>query len=281
MTIKPEPELYRGAAPELPLDTYSLTQAQKHDLEDAIYVLAKKCVEGFGGSWPEPADPAGAATAASRRYGVADERFVDKFGYSPPAPEGMSWTEIGQAREKSRERTAGIPEETRKVYTGEVSRSDGKKVPQGGCRGSAYRALGMKGISVPYSDEVDRIALSAWKESRDSEIVKRAARKWSQCMREAGYRYNTPEEVIEKPAWNLKDSPPSWVDLTKPSAGEVRTAVDDVRCKRNSLFIESWKAVETEEQKVALEEHRDLLKRARTTIKDLNVDVQRIIGAKQ
>jgi hypothetical protein len=275
ITIRPKPQQYAGSSTSMPLDAYRLGSADMKRLESAVYTLASACMEEFGLSWPPPADADGPATADSRRYGVADERFVAKFGYSPPAPDDMTWDDIAKAGEESRKRTAAIPEVTRKVYTGEgVRERKGRQVPEGGCRGEAYRKIGMKDLEVPYDSEMDRIELAEWKRARKSEIVERSAAEWRLCMEERGFQYKSPEEVIERPRWASEDKPPSWVDMTKPSQEEIDTAKADVHCKKSALFVETWQAVEIRNQRVAIEENGDLMRRAKTAVADVKSAVE-------
>ncbi|MEV3873595.1 hypothetical protein [Streptomyces sp. NPDC049906] len=279
--VLPNPEEYRGAPIPMPLDAHQFDLEDERRLEQAIHTVSRTCMESFGLDWPRPRRDPGPSTIESRRYGVTDERFIKKFGYSPPAPANMTWEEIGRSHSKSRERTARIPETTRRIYTGEkTGKHDGRQIPEGGCRGEAYRKMGMDKPEIPYASEINHLRLTAWKQARQSPTVRKAADKWRVCMQDAGYDYRTPEEVIASPHWAGTERKPSWVEMTKPSTEEVDTAVADVRCKKSSLFAESWRAAETENQASARADNGEVLRKAKTAHAEVRRAIREVLAGR-
>ena len=97
--------------PVYPTDSYQPSPEERRVIERAEYVLANRCMEKLGMSWPPPILSTWEAHSPSeRRYGVSDRATASQFGYQLPPPKGLSrsdqerWNARQQARLASVER---------------------------------------------------------------------------------------------------------------------------------------------------------------------------------
>ncbi|MCX4983084.1 hypothetical protein [Streptomyces sp. NBC_00572] len=241
LEITRDPAFYEGREIVLPLDAYAFTEAQRDDFTDAVHALSGACMKEYGLSWPKVAGQKSPVTGNSRRYGVIDLPRAEKFGYGVPLPDGMTHEEAQKVGRANIDRTRKLPQKTRDVYTGEnVKQFGGLPVPQGGCRGRAYKALGAPPQGMD-SMALDTLRYESWDQARNSRIVLDAVARWSTCMSKAGYAYKTPEEAVADTAWRREG--------TAPTAAEITAATTDIRCKRDVMLVEKWHSVEVENQK--------------------------------
>ncbi|MFE6456583.1 hypothetical protein ACFVP0_03835 [Streptomyces cinereoruber] len=241
---------YTGREIHLPLDSYTLTRSQRSDFEEAVYEISSECMKSFGLKWPRPTQEKSLAAENSRRYGVIDLRQAKKFGYRAPLPNGMDFEEASRIGRDNTERTRRLPQEVRNVYTGEgIDVLNGRAVPRGGCRGSAYAKLGLPPEGFD-STTIDIMRYGAWDRARNSRIVIDAVAHWSTCMNKVGYRYKTLEEAVGDSAWQREGD---------PSEREIATAIADIKCKSEVMLAEKWHAVEVENHKALLRDKANIL----------------------
>ncbi|MFD8688658.1 hypothetical protein [Streptomyces sp. NPDC059651] len=241
---------YQGLDIVLPLDEYALKKTERQRFKSAVYVLSSECMKGFGLDWPKPVEQVSEVADNSRRYGVVNEGDARKFGYAVPLPHGVTRKEALRVGRENIERTRNLPRETINLYTGENLKTlSGRKIPEGGCRGEAYRKLGLPPQGL-ISTTLDAMRYGTWESSRNDRIVVDAVIRWKACMRNAGYKYDTPEDAVGDRRWQHEGD---------PSGAEKSTAVADVKCKRNVLFVEKWHRVEVEKQKRLIKEKKGVL----------------------
>ncbi|MER6481208.1 hypothetical protein [Streptomyces filamentosus] len=218
----------------------------------------------FDLEWPEATYTGTIFMDNSRRYGVINLPLAKKFGYGVPLPSGITIQEAQKTAEKNIERTRSLPQEVRDVYTGEGGRNfNGRVIPEGGCRGRAYEELGLP-VSGIESTTLDAMRYETWSQARYNSIVIDAVKKWSACMKEAGYSYKTPEDAVGDPSWQRSGA---------PSKEEINSATTDISCKRKVMLIEKWHAVETESQRQMIRDKPDVLDALK---RDLDLLVQNI-----
>lgn len=215
----------------LPFDAYLLTADQDVLNLKANNLLVRRCAARFGveatmpvGLNPTPNELNG------RRYGIVDGKRARSFGYRPE----QSPAEVDQGEWDP------SPAEMAVLGMGEASAvppkdSDGRALPEGGCIGEADRALG--GSQPPAPVDVVSVFKSAESDSR----IQAAWKRWSRCMKKAGYDYTSPWQP------NNAKWPPQ---VTRK---EIQTAVDDVACREQSNLVGTWMAVEAAYQRAAIE----------------------------
>lgn len=217
----------------LPFDAYLLTAEQDKLNLKANSLLIRKCAERFGiqTTMPVGLNPTPNELNA-RRYGIVDGKRAQSFGYRPeeslaenddkgewnPSPAEMAV--LGMSDDGS---GAALKD------------SAGKGLPEGGCIGEADRALG--GAQPPAPVDVVDVFKSAEGDSR----IQAAWKRWSTCMKDAGYDYKSP--------WQPNNA--KWPsEVTKK---EIDTAVDDVKCRQSTNLVGIWMGVEAAYQRKAID----------------------------
>ena len=89
--------------------------------------------------------------------------------------------------------------------------------------------------------------------TRTTPPVSAAATKWSHCMAEAGFRYDSPDAAMNDPAFGAG----------RASAHEIAVATQDVRCKERAEWVRTWVGVERAVQDVLIGQHGDDVARER------------------
>jgi hypothetical protein len=139
------------------------------------------------------------------------------------------------------------------VITGtRTGRVGGRDVQPGGCAGEADRAIApdAKPGQEPVSFELSN---RGYEITRTTPPVTAAATKWSHCMAEAGFRYDSPDAAMNDPAFSAG----------RASAHEIAVATQDVRCKQRAEWVRTWVGVERAVQDVLIGPHGDDLARER------------------
>ncbi|WP_446042002.1 hypothetical protein [Streptomyces sp. SID1121] len=248
--ISPLPRLYDGSRVALPLDSYFLSQDRLEKLDLALGVVANQCMSRFDASWPTRTHNENHILWNSRRYGVTSRNSAANYGYQAPLPQGISMESARRIEEAQKKRLDSVSEKTMAIYTGE-SRGGVRPpgVPSDGCRGEAYRALGLPGPDIDFQNAVTILQQRTWEDSRASPPVTAAAKRWSKCMKRHGYTYAEPDDALNDPRWSSHNN-----DKKAPStpSGEIKAATTDVDCKRASLYAETWYGVEVQLQKKAI-----------------------------
>lgn len=231
----------------LPLDAYVPDPAAHQIVLRAEYALTKRCVEEFGFAfdvppWDKnPAElPNGGRPTHYRRYGLLDEDHAKEMGYH-------SYGEIPASEATYSERA--LPDDYYNVFDARYGGGvlNGKTIPEGGCIGAAWRALGVDpagtGLNLP--DLLEQLGFEAWTAAKSDSRVVAAFAEWSACMASFGYHYSTPMDANNDPKWSGE----------RASAEEIAVAVADVRCKKTTNLVGIRMAVEAAYQQRLISEH--------------------------
>lgn len=179
----------------LPLDPYMDNLAFNVLIERASDVLAQRCMQRFGLTYPsyrpveDPNRP-----EHLRRWGIADKDEAARYGYVPAFVLEERMTQPPPAAPVSRDADA--------VAAGLIKEYHGLAVPDRGCFGEAADILNggtaprvMGDVALPR-----RLADESYERSLADSRVKAAFREWSACMRRAGFRYrhhSTPARTLD------------------------------------------------------------------------------------
>ncbi|MFC0438166.1 hypothetical protein [Kutzneria buriramensis] len=231
------PTLTSTAGIHLPIEQYMPSSAQAARVTDALSTLTAQCMHQHGFTYPVTRAVAGIGVL-DRRYGITDAGN----GYHLPAGQLPSPPPV--AAHSPAELTA---------LTGD---SQGRTRPgdPAGCLGEAQHKLDSGGATYgtsPIARQVDHDSFDA---SKADSRVQAVFAQWSACMKDAGYRADSPMDV-----------PPDSMSVTtpKPSAAELAMATADVACKRRTNLVGVWFTVETAYQRQLIDQHADELDRAR------------------
>jgi hypothetical protein len=214
----------------LPFDAYLLTAEQDQLNLKANNLLVRRCGERFG---VEVTMPVGLNPTPNelnaRRYGIIDGKRAQSYGYrpeqSPAEVDGPEWNP--SEREMA---VLGMSDDGSALRD-----SNGEPLPEGGCIAEADEALG--GSEPPAPVDVVDVFKSAEGDSR----IQAAWKRWSACMKDAGYDYASP--------WEPNNA--KWPAEVTPK--EIQTAVDDVECRSSTNLVGTWMAVEAAYQREAIE----------------------------
>lgn len=227
----------------LPLDAYEPTDQQNRTMYEARNILIVRCMKKFGFTItpPGPGEPSPGGPN-ERRYLIHSEARAQTFGYK--------WPEITN---QQRPPEPDLEPAARTAMSGDgASQISGVAVPEGGCLGEAARGLSRE----PAGDDesgfslLRRLSNEAYSRMQNDSRVTAAAKRWSVCMRRAGFHYESPAQANNDPAFSG--------DVASPA--EIATATADVKCKKETSLINVMAAVETAYQRRALEEHQERLR---------------------
>ncbi|MFJ7329613.1 hypothetical protein ACIQVN_25645 [Streptomyces cyaneofuscatus] len=215
----------------LPVEAYIFSEAEIARLTRAMSSLAVDCMKEAGFTYRPDSSEAPDIGVMDRRYGIANSHTAQTYGYHfPDPPTGQDGT-ADPLSEAARVTLAGKP------------LADGSFDPGGGCIGKAKKRLAGS-VDGFGPDEVARtLNLSSYARSQKDPRVLAAFRDWSSCMRAKGYRYDSPMDAIDDPAFAGK----------KADQKEISTARADVECKKKTGLISAWFDVETELQRTEIE----------------------------
>lgn len=215
---------------DLPLDRSLLTPVEELEVIKARATLIERCLTAHGITFAlEAVDPVRDATKL-RRHGLVDAGEAATYGYRDPA---VFAARSGAPAQQPPPDVVSVITGTR---TGEVG---GRDVPPGGCAGEADRTItpdakpGQEPVSFGLSGRSHEI-------TRTTPPVVAAATKWSQCMAEAGFRYDSPDAAGNDPAFSSG----------RASGHEIAVATRDVRCKERAEWVRTWVGVERAVQDV-------------------------------
>jgi hypothetical protein len=228
---------------------YSYTVAENTAIESAQHVLTRRCMRKYGISYQPPKQDANSPKPADRRYGLSSASEAARFGYHPnrdgQLPEGPSLSKDAL--------TVFYGKRSAAQGDGEKLTYKGKEVPADGCFGQSVAELSKK-----YDDSADaaiasRIANQGYEKSLTDPSVKEGFRKWSACMRSSGFRYASPMEPLNSPAFQGQTV----------SDKEKETATADVRCKEKTGLLDVWFKAESRIQKADIEKNSGALEKLR------------------
>jgi hypothetical protein len=228
---------------DLPLDRSLLTPVEELEVIEARNTVMQRCLADHGIGFVFPAvDPARDATKL-RRHGLVDAGEAATYGYRDPAV--FAAHPAAPAQRPS-------PDVVSVITGTRTGRVGGRDVPPGGCAGEADRAIapdakpGQEPVSFGLSNRGYEI-------TRTTPPVAAAATKWSQCMAEAGFRYDGPDAAMNDPAFSAG----------RASAHEIAVATQDVRCKERAEWVPTWVAVERAVEDVLIPQYAGDLARER------------------
>ncbi|MFJ1840775.1 MULTISPECIES: hypothetical protein [unclassified Streptomyces] len=145
----------------------------------------------------------------SRRYGISDRATAAGRGYhlsqEPPGTRGPQPATALSVPE--REVLSGRAPDGRELTTSVRN----KTVPHGGCAGEAERTVHIGAVDEVQRgyDLVARLRREMSERSRSDPRVTAVNKKWSTCMRTAGFSYRDPDAAVDDPRWDLRSAAPS------------------------------------------------------------------------
>ncbi len=238
-----------GETGELVPGVYSslgeMTPEQKLVLNNAFHLKVAQCMKEQGFTFLEPAPklevPERAPVLFDGYIGVLDADYAKSYGYQLN-PSSIGFTDA--------------PARDSEEYPSREYELALKEAGNGGCNGEAERLIEQ---NRPSEDESTALLGRIYQESLDATYAdkryKKVVKKWSSCMREAGFDYATPLKAFSAfDGFALTDAEPN------PSAEEVNTAVRDVECKRSSRLADVFRDVFWNKQFAMAKENRPTLK---------------------
>ncbi|MEV6211162.1 hypothetical protein [Kitasatospora sp. NPDC051914] len=115
---------------------------------------------------------------------------------------------------------------------------------------------------------VHEIDARSFDESRKAPAVQEAFRGWSACMLGKGFRYATPMDAVNDPAFAGES----------PGRDEQKTAEADVACKQQGNVVGIWFAAEVDRQHAMMADHRNELKTIRTQMDEQSAAVSETLS---
>ncbi|MDA2804019.1 hypothetical protein [Nocardiopsis suaedae] len=230
------PEVY---ALHVPFDEYRLSVVDHQEVAYARDLLMRSCMRDLGREWevlePPVRDP---APTDRRRYGLIEPQVAARYGYHmpPPAPETRERLRVHEEREEL------SPGDERAAFGG------GGEDGGGGCQERAEDRL-REDVPPPAESRVFDYESEAFEASMEDPAVERVFGAWSACMRDGGFDYSDPMEVLGDPAWARSE---------RPTDHEIAVAEADVRCKRSTRLVEVWSGVESRIQLEAVHAEPDV-----------------------
>ncbi|MCZ7460637.1 hypothetical protein [Streptomyces sp. WMMC940] len=196
----------------------------------------------FGFEYTDPTPPKPVTITHARLYGVTDANTAQVYGYHAPISSGTGSAEQGSAQDRQ------LTEAAASVLTGEVQTHSGRKVPNNGCAGEAVKKL-ESGAGLEEQDRwlVEELIAEASERTKNDSRVMQVFKKWSACMKSAGFVYRDPPAVL---------SDPKFATDAAASLLEKATASADVRCKSQNNIIGVWSTVEMAYQSVLIEKNQ-------------------------
>ncbi|MCP2327018.1 hypothetical protein HDA40_005525 [Hamadaea flava] len=213
----------------LPLDAYRLSSEQKLLDAQAQDLLMSDCMHKAGASLEGESVTYSVAVneyvqkQRDNSFGLVDESKAQQFGYhGEPMP---------------------IPEE--KQYSPSPAMSQ--------CSAEVKQSMAEKAPSVQDFSKSFRLPDEAVARTRNDSRYLAMARRWSDCMKDKGYVYDSPESAATDSNW----------PTSNPSASEVQTATADVRCKAETDYLPLVVALRTAYEIQLLEENAEALQRVK------------------
>jgi len=223
----------------LPLEQYLVKASESHVINFAHAILTKKCMTRFGFAYAIPSSTSALTQDSDsanmpRRYGITDAQVAATWGYElPPTPSAQTTTanEVLSFSDAEYEVLWG---HTKTSNTATISAlPDGTAIPQGGCIGEANRAFAGRG-SLSASNLAQQLDMQSFFQSQNDPTVVAVIGAWSRCMAGKGYSFNTPFDAMS-----------AFAGSSTPSAAEIRQALADIACKKQTGLLTTWDSVES------------------------------------
>ncbi|WP_155374421.1 hypothetical protein [Catellatospora vulcania] len=208
----------------LPMDAYGLSADQKILDAHARDLLIRDCMRKAGATWQGNSAATTAAINSNRaaakaiRFGLVDSAIAGQYGYhGKPFPP----TEANGAR------------------------------PLDEC---VMQAKLKMGEGAPPAEEFtlsfDLPAQAHARTVNDSRYIAMTER-WSACMADKGYQFETPEDAAKDSRWPTETA----------TAKEIQAAVADVKCKKEVGYLDLVVALRTAYELQLIEEHSEVMQR--------------------
>ncbi|MEU2601216.1 hypothetical protein ABZ669_29505 [Streptomyces hirsutus] len=241
----PSPRQDNSVAPEsssltadlaLPAENYIFSEAEIAQLTRAMSSIARTCMKEAGFTYRPETGQSPDIGVMDRRYGVANSSTAQTYGYHFPSPKA------------DRKSGATSLSEAGRVALGGKPLADGRLDPDGGCIGEAKRRLAGSDAEFGPDDTARKLNMESYARSQKDPRVLAAFRTWSACMAEKGYRYDSPMDAIDDPAFADE----------KANATEISTARADVECKEKTGLVRTWFDVESAWQRTEIEKDAEV-----------------------
>jgi hypothetical protein len=225
----------------LPLDAYEMTREQGRTIYQARNILIVRCMRRFGFTIvPPPLGEPSPGGQNERRYLIHSEARARTYGYK--------WPEITN---EPRVPEPELEPAGSAALTGRgASQIGGVAVPEGGCVGEAARGLGLHNDANAGIALLHRLGNEAYTRMQKDSRVAAATIRWSECMQRAGYHYPDPARANNDPSFGSNETTPA----------EIATAIEDVKCKKETSLINIMAAVEVAYQRRVIERHQQQLR---------------------
>lgn len=254
-----EPEL--GVVPRIesyddvvfPLDSYHLPPEQRVAFARAGDILVRDCMRRHGFDFELPVRAVEPELEKNRIIGLVNADEAARFGYKPPW-----WAEYSQrVKDAKSKQVEWSPEMMDVLYGDGPARVNGVDVPAGGCNAEARRLLGPNTAGGPADETfVLRLEWISGELAENDSRLKAAFANWSDCMREAGYRYSDPWQANGDPAFAEE----------QVSAHEIAVATTDVACRDKHNVNGIWVAVRSAYQNRLIEANAEALRHGPTKV---------------
>jgi hypothetical protein len=225
-----------AAASSLPLDRYLVPDAKVAAVARAQTELTLACLRSLGVR-PDSGVAAVPPTAFRPLIGYLSPGQAARTGYGSLAGPGNG--AVSYADGYTREAYKPSRSELAALF-GKTARVNGHRVPAGGCKKQAVRELHAGVGTLPADPRAAELA-AQFAALRDPRMASASSR-WSSCMRQRGFSYQTPLQAARDPRW----ARPGLAGMSyRPAATrpEVATAVADARCQSQTGLFRTWTAV--------------------------------------
>lgn len=231
----------------LPLRAFAASDQEMRTLSQASGLLAQDCMHGLGfPDWTmQPYTPTKQADTPTQ-FGLLDDAQAAQYGFH--SAESLK----GKPTNGPKLDPAVFTAESGLVSMGSQKQAGGN-IPEGGCLGEADRKLnaGLKvGKNSVYGDLSGQ---SLQRTSADTRVVA-ATQAWSDCMKQKGYVYTSPQSLATE----------SWGNTV--TQREIDTARADVTCTKQTNLSGIALGVESAIQQQLIEQNREALKAERAAI---------------
>jgi hypothetical protein len=225
----------------MPLDVYEQVATQEQDaISESQTLLIQQCMTSRGFSYPAPASSNNGFVALQQveddPYGLTSMTRAQTYGYAQPKGSGQQGPQIigfvGGGLFAGALKNHG-PAYTQALFGFTPGLGGGGGRAGGlGCFQQSIREVYGSLDGNPDPDPVPSIAAQAAQWAQTDRRVVAVERAWSRCMASHGYSFGTPLQAQQH----------NWP--SKPTTGEVATAVADVSCKARTNLPNTWLTVE-------------------------------------
>lgn len=248
-----------GVRADLP-ETVAEAQRAMILLERAENTLITACMTEAGFEYYAPTDADVAPFVGSIGIGKLTPEIADRDGYSLYLPEpAENMDRISELIAKGNSYLESLTPSERERYfavlegEGDTSAGEsesGMEVLVDGCIGEARRELLGDRVLETFDtfNTVQFLQVNVW----DDSSVNAALGAWQSCMRDAGYRYEHPDEAAAVGIQMRGDN-------VEPSDEELDLAVSDAECRLESGLISTIEEASRRMNSAVIEENEQLL----------------------